>query len=121
MSLYRHILTGEVRDFDPAYITSHPKGASWGAYQPPPPGPPPIPQVISRRQLKEWLIRNDLYDTVVYIIAQIEDPLEERIALNWWTEAAEIERWHPMVLQITTTLGMNEEQVDDAFRAAGQL
>ena len=37
MSLYRHTITSEIREFDSSVLAAHPKAALWVAYTPPAP------------------------------------------------------------------------------------
>jgi hypothetical protein len=80
-----------------------------------------VPESVTRRQLKEWLIANDLIDQVEAALNGIQDAKQRRIALNWWTESQDFRRDHPLVASLAAALGMTSEQVDAAFSAAAQL
>lgn len=85
------------------------------------PPAPAVPESVTRRQLKEWLIANDLIDQVEAALNAIADAKQRRIALNWWTESQDFRRDHPLVASLAAALGMTSEQVDAAFSAAAQL
>jgi hypothetical protein len=53
MSLYRHTLTGEVREYTGEFISSHPKAQLWEPYTRPIAPPDPDPLIT-----KDELIRN---------------------------------------------------------------
>lgn len=80
-----------------------------------------VPEAVSRRQLKEWLIRAELIDTVEAIIGGIQDATEKRIAQNWWTESIEFRRDHPLVAAIAQQIGKSSAEVDAIFQEAAAL
>lgn len=86
------------------------------------PAPDPIaaPQSVTRRQLKEQLIRMDRIHEVEATVSAIPG-VEGRIARNWWAEAVEFRRDHPLVGQLGAALGLSPAEIDAAFLAAAQL
>lgn len=81
----------------------------------------PVPESVARRQLKEWLIRNDKLAAVQAVLAAIVDPTEKAIAANWWEESEPFRRAHPLVASVGTALGMTTAEIDQAFREAAAL
>lgn len=76
----------------------------------------PVPDVVSRRQLRKALALLGLSGAVdVYV--QAMDPVDR---LDW-EEATQYERQHPMVLAGIAALGITDAQADDIFRLAGTL
>jgi hypothetical protein len=80
-----------------------------------------VPQSITVRQLREWLIRNDLFESVELILASVPNATERAIAENWWNYATEYQRAHPLVSTLGEALGMSAEQIDTAWVAASKL
>ncbi len=74
-----------------------------------------VPPNITVRQLREWLILNNLFDTVEITLQSISNPIEQAIALNWWNYATEYQRHHPLVETLGAALGMSSEQIDTAW------
>ena len=87
-----------------------------------PPAPVfPVPESVTRRQLKEWLIDHNLIDAVEAALNAIPDARQKRLALNWWTESTDFRRDHPLVISLATVLGLSSADIDAAFTAAAQL
>lgn len=86
----------------------------------PPAVPAPVPQSVTRRQLKEQLIRMDRIHEVEATVSAIPG-VDGRIARNWWAEAVEFRRDHPLVDQLGAALGLSPAEIDAAFVAAAQL
>ena len=96
---------------------------------PPPPPPPPTPRVpnaVTRRQLRLWLVRHG------YTLAQVEaliDALPEpqrTEARIEWQDATQYERGHPLLRQLAgALLKLDKEELDAtldrAFREAAAL
>lgn len=83
--------------------------------------PPPVPQVISRRQGIQQLIIEGLIDEVQPLIDGIEAPLDRRLAQAYWDESTEFEREHGMVIRIGYGLGKDDAGLDDMFKNASKL
>jgi len=79
----------------------------------------PVPQSISARQARLWLITNGIaMATVDQTIAAIPDALlRERVRVEW-EYGTEVHRDSPFVAQLGATLGLTSERLDAAFREA---
>ena len=97
---------------------------------PPPPPPPPstprVPNAVTRRQLRLWLVRHG------YTLAQVEaliDALPEpqrTEARIEWQDATQYERSYPLLRQLAGQLLKKEGKeldaaLDEAFRQAAAL
>jgi hypothetical protein len=82
---------------------------------------PPVPESVSARQIRLWLVRNGISLTQVdAAISAIPDQLQRDSVRVEWDYAPYVERTHPMLIPLATTLGLTESQVDQAFiEAAG--
>lgn len=81
-----------------------------------------IPQNISARQVRLWLIDNNIdLNNVVNIINTIEDPILKQKTLVEWEYAPYIERNHPLIETLGASLGLSPEQIDQGFITASQL
>lgn len=86
----------------------------------PAPEPVVVPASVTRRQLKEQLIRMDRIHEVEATVSAIPGT-EGRVARNWWAEAVEFRRDHPLVASLGAALGLSSTEIDAAFVAAAQL
>lgn len=88
------------------------------------PKPLPVPESVTRLQMRAWLILND-YDAEAVIGSLPETTPDEikakKIALLRWSEAEEYDRDDALVIQVATALGMDSDTIDQAFREASQL
>lgn len=86
------------------------------------PNPIIIPETISARQVRLWLIDNDISLTSVEsAIDTITDlKLREKTRVEW-EYAPYIERNHPLIESLAQYLGLTSEQIDQGFIAASQL
>lgn len=110
-----------IAGFDPATAAAWPSDAALAeAIANPPDAPATVPASVTRRQLKEQLIRMDRLHEVEATVSAIPGT-EGRIARNWWAEAVEFRRDHPLVAAIGGTLGLTAAQIDALFVAAAQL
>jgi hypothetical protein len=81
-----------------------------------------IPETISARQVRLWLIDNNIdLNNVVNIINTIEDPILRQKTLVEWEYAPYIERHHPLINTLGSALGLTSEQIDQGFITASQL
>jgi len=81
-----------------------------------------IPENISARQVRLWLIDNNIdLNNVVNIINTIEDPILRQKTLVEWEYAPYIERHHPLINTLGSALGLTSEQIDQGFITASQL
>jgi hypothetical protein len=81
-----------------------------------------VPENISARQVRLWLISNNIsLSQIDTIINSIEDTsLREKTKVEW-EYAPYIERNHPLVDNLGLLLGLSSSQLDDAFIAASLL
>ena len=77
---------------------------------------PNVPRSISARQIRMWLVKNGYsLAEIESKIDAIEDPLQRDLVRVEWEYAPYIERNHPMIGPISTSLEMTSEEVDRAF------
>lgn len=69
---------------------------------------------VSMRQARLALLQAGLLNTVD---AHMTEP-NQRI---WWEYATTVERNHPMVVQVASSIGLSDTQVDDLFTLAINL
>lgn len=83
---------------------------------------PAVPERVSPRQLRIWLVTHGVsLDAVSAAIAAIPDETQRQIARIEWDHSPYYERNHPMLQAVAGWLGLTPEQVDDAFREAATL
>ena len=81
-----------------------------------------VPQSVSARQIRLWLIQNGFsLSSIDIAINNIQDQAIRDMTLVEWEYAPYVERSHPMVNAIALALGLNEDQVDTAFIEASQI
>jgi hypothetical protein len=82
---------------------------------------PPVPDSISARQIRLWLVRHGVsLASVDAVIATIPDQIQRDSVRVEWDYAPYVERSHPMLVPLAAALGLSESQVDQAFiEAAG--
>lgn len=78
--------------------------------------PPPVPESITPRQCRLWLLQQNLLSSVEASIAQASE--EVKIS---WEYANEFQRNDPILKQFATMLGLSDQAIDDFFIAAAQL
>jgi len=90
------------------------------------PPPQPVPRVVTRRQLRLWLVKNG------YALAQVEalidvlpEPQRAEARIEW-QDATYYERVHPLLRQLAGQLLKKEGKeldaaLDEAFRQAAAL
>lgn len=82
----------------------------------------PVPQSISARQIRIWLIQNNIsLSQIDSIIDNISDTTLKNITKVEWEYAPYIERNHPMLLPLASGLGLSESDIDSAFIQAAKL
>lgn len=84
--------------------------------------PTPVPETISARQVRLWLIDNNINLTSVEAaIDTISDlKLREKTRVEW-EYAPYIERNHPLIESLAQYLGLTSQQIDSGFITASQL
>lgn len=139
MALYYNKNSLELRELPQSYINElrsndNPKLDQWvlapekpsensiwqnGAWIDP---PQTIPQTISARQVRIWLIQHGIsLSTVDAAIETIEDITLKEITKAEWEYAPYIERNHPMLVPLAGALGLTQEQLDIAFIEAQNI
>lgn len=82
----------------------------------------PIPTSVTARQIRLWLVRNGYsLDTISQAIAAIPDAATRDAVSVEWEYAPYVERSHPWLAPLAQALGLDEENVDQAFRQAASL
>lgn len=81
-----------------------------------------IPESISARQIRLWLIDNNISLTSVEsaINGIADEKLREKTLVEW-EFAPYVERNHPLVNSLGQILGLSSEQIDNAFIQASIL
>lgn len=81
-----------------------------------------VPQTISARQVRIWLIQHGISLTMVdSAIEAMQDPTLKEITKVEWEYAPYIERNHPMIAPLASALGLTSEQIDLAFVEASTM
>lgn len=133
MTLYYHKDTYEIKDLPEDLVNGwiandNPKKDNW-ILLPQPPGSdyywnsgqwiqhsPSVPESISARQIRLWLINNGIQlAQVEAAIDSIQDPLVRETTKVEWEYAPYVERNHPMLVPLAQALGLTENQIDTAF------
>ena len=83
---------------------------------------PPVPESISARQIRLWLVRHGISLAAVdAAIDAIPDQLQRDSVRVEWDYAPYVERSHPMLVPLAAALGLTEQQVDQAFVEAATI
>lgn len=81
-----------------------------------------VPESVSPRQIRLWLINHNIsLNTVDSAIAGIEDGILRETTKIEWEFSPYVERSHPMINTLGAVLGLTGEQIDQAFIEASQL
>lgn len=81
-----------------------------------------IPKNISARQIRLWLIQHNFQlSQIDDAIDSIQDTMTRETVKIEWEYAPYVERNHPWLIQLAQSLGLNEEQIDQAFREASLI
>jgi hypothetical protein len=81
-----------------------------------------IPISVTARQIRLWLVQNGIaLSAIETAIDAIPDQQTREIVRVEWEYAPYVERTHPWLVPLAQALGLNEEQVDQAFREASQI
>lgn len=83
---------------------------------------PTIPETVSARQVRLWLLQNGVsLQMVTDAISAIADPvLRDSVSIEW-EYAPYIERNHPMLVPLAQSLGLSEIDIDRAFVEGSSL
>ena len=83
---------------------------------------PTVPASVSARQIRLWLVRHGIsLASVDAAIDAIPDQLERDSVRVEYDYAPYVERSHPMLVPLASSLVLTEEQVDQAFREAAVI
>lgn len=83
---------------------------------------PNIPQSVSARQVRLWLIQNGFsLGQVDAAIDSIQDTMTRESVRVEWEYAPYIEKSHPMLAPLASGLGLTQAQIDQAFVEASQI
>jgi hypothetical protein len=110
------------------YSIEHPEGylewvngnIVWTVPLPPQLPQNPVPQVISMRQARLALYQGGYLDMVNTVVAAIPGP-EGDAARITWEFASDVDRNHPLVSFMASSLPLTDEQVDNLFILAATL
>ena len=82
----------------------------------------PTPETISARQIRLWLIENNisLSSVETAINGIVDEKLREKTLVEW-EYAPYIERNHPLLETLASVLGLTNAQIDAGFIQASQL
>ena len=74
------------------------------------------PSRVSARQIRLWLVGHGIaLNQIEAAISTIEDPTTREVVKIEWEYAPYVERTHPWLVPLAQSLGLTEEQVDQAF------
>lgn len=124
MKLYRHNITGEVREFDPAYLATLPKAALWSEYSEPEQPQQTAIEPVRAAQIRQWLIDHDLLEIVESALDNAQAWPDEKTRLKAkarWEYEVNIHRDDPLVVLIAQRLGLTPLQLDQAFIEASEI
>lgn len=139
MTLYYHKDNYEIKDLEDSLINgwianNNPKLDNWILLPDRPSNnhvwingswilvPQDIPQTVSARQVRIWLIQHGIsLSQVENAIDNIQDSVTRDITRVEWEYAPYIERSHPMLIPLGNALGLSSEQIDQAFIEANNI
>lgn len=78
--------------------------------------PPPVPKIVTPRQVRLLLLSQGLLEQVEQMIAAQDESI--RIT---WEYAIEFSRDDPLLNNLAASLGLSEDQIDQFFIAAAKL
>lgn len=82
----------------------------------------PVPASISARQIRLWLVRAGYsLDMISQVIASIPDQATRDTVAIEWEYAPVVERSHPWLAPLGQALGLDDANIDQAFREAATL
>jgi hypothetical protein len=117
--LVTHSLRGRPNSTD--ILAALPDGYAYSGDEPLP-DEPSIPDSISARQIRLWLVSHGVSLAMVdAAIDGIQDVMTRESVRVEWEYAPHVERTHAWLVQMAAALGLTEAQVDVAFREASTL
>jgi hypothetical protein len=147
MGTYYHAATGAIRQiesavFDAWVAAGNPKASGWALIpdQPshahtwdgtewvlPQPAPPVVPAQVTMRQARTVLIltphpeAGNMLAAADAALASIPDVTQRALAQTEWEYSTVVERNRGLVLQLSASLGLTSEQLDQLFIAAAAI
>jgi len=83
---------------------------------------PAVPVSVSARQIRLWLVQHNIpLSAIESAIDGIADQLTRDTVKVEWEYAPYVERSHPWLVPLAQSLGLSEEQIDQAFREASLI
>lgn len=83
---------------------------------------PAVPESVSARQIRLWLVQHGIsLAQVDAAIDAIPDQMQRDSVRVEWDYAPYVERTHPMLIPLAASLGLTEQQVDQAFTEAATI
>lgn len=81
-----------------------------------------VPETISARQIRLWLIDNNISLTSIESVINsiVDERLREKTLVEW-EYAPYVERHHPLLETLGSALGLSASQIDEAFLQASKL
>lgn len=86
-----------------------------------PPSVPQVPLKVTRRQARQALLLEGLFDLVQPAISAIPDPVQRQMAQIEWDDSQDFERHRPLLIQIGYSIGLDDAGLDALFIRAGGL
>ena len=79
-----------------------------------------VPEIIPNWSLRAQLQIMGLFDSVQTMVDNLTGN-QKIIAVQQWEYGNQVERYHPLVIQIATELGLTSQQIDQIFIDANNL
>ena len=113
-------LSGSIEELQPYEITppDSPSRVFAGAW---PPIQPQVPPKVTRRQARQALLLEGLFDLVQPAISAIPDPVQRQLAQIEWDDSQDFERHRQLLIQIGNAIGLDDAGLDAVFIRAGGL
>jgi hypothetical protein len=84
--------------------------------------PPPVPESVEARQLRDWLILNGhSIASIDAAIDAIPDQQSRELTSNQWNFSTSYTRRHPMFAAFVAVTQLTDDEIDQAFREAASL
>lgn len=84
------------------------------------PAPPPVPAVVTMRQVRLALLQSGMLTQVNTAVANMPGAAGDAARIEWGFSST-VERNHPLVQSLIGALGMTDAQLDGLFRLAATL
>lgn len=85
------------------------------------PSAPHVPLKVTRRQARQALLLEGLFDLVQPAINAIPDPVQRQMAQIEWDDSQDFERDRPLLIQIGYSIGLDDAGLDALFIKAGGM